>query len=130
MINQGAQCVEMLYNLKQFDTYAEHHTVHSKTYRANVGAFSGKQYKYAKHCKALTDKLKKNAFAKISQAIKGHLIDVEEIEPTIALKQERSLQEVGQAEPYFSNQNCLYCLPESEIIDFLQGFYDGQTHMD
>ena len=133
MVDQGIQCVEMFYNLKQYDSYVENNDpnrydpLYSSTYHANVGAFAGKQYKYTSSCKALKDKLQKTAFKKISSTIQGSFIETGDFEYINAPKQERSLEE---AQPYYSNQNCLYCLPEAEVIDFLQGFYDGQTHLD
>jgi len=67
MINEGVQCAEMFYNLKQYNSYANNNDPSfSSTYDVNVGSFAGKQFKYTKGCKALADKLKKTAFKKIS----------------------------------------------------------------
>ena len=63
MVDQGIQCAEMFYNLKQYDSYVENNDpsrfdpLYSSTYHVNVGAFAGKQYKYTSSCKALKDKL-------------------------------------------------------------------------
>jgi len=128
MINQGIQCGEMLYNLNQYNSYANNaDPSYTSTYDANVGAFAGKQFKYTKGCKALADKLKKTAFKKLGQEISGSFIDTDALQNINIVRPERKLNEDTQ---YFSQPNCVYCLPEAEFIDFFQGFYDGQTLLD
>jgi hypothetical protein len=72
MINEGIECPELYYNLRHYDEYIRHFLENQDssdtfdTFDADVGSYAGKQYKYAKGCKALAGDLAGTAFSSIA----------------------------------------------------------------
>jgi len=63
------ECSEVYYNLRHYDGYWRTSSNSDDTFYADVGAYAGKQYKYAKGCKALAKGLAETAFSSIASSL-------------------------------------------------------------
>lgn len=69
ILNEGMECSEVYYNLRHYDGYWRTSSNSDDTFYADVGAYAGKQYKYAKGCKALAKGLAETAFSSIASSL-------------------------------------------------------------
>jgi hypothetical protein len=81
----------MHYNLHHFESYWDSHSDSDTNWDTNVGAFTGKQFKYTKGCEALTEELGKAAW---SMASSRRLAEIDLVDAAASPENKRVLREV------------------------------------
>jgi hypothetical protein len=133
--DDGKDCVELGYAVKQYTTYSEQV---GSVFNYDIGKFAGEVYKNGKNCVKFPEDVAKDAKLAAS-LIPDESVRMPGMKEVNLMPRRRlttvepsliSTAPITKKSTLIKSSQCQYCLSEHEFFSFLQGVYDGQAYFD